>query len=98
VVGPYWPAERRHVEAGYRTLPFPAPELPAPHFDMARDWTLDELLGYVSSWSATAACHRARGVDPVPALRAELAPLWGEPGTRHPVRWPLSVRATRAAA
>jgi hypothetical protein len=27
VVGPYWPAERIHVESGYRTLPFPKPEL-----------------------------------------------------------------------
>jgi len=23
VVGPYWPAERRHIEANYTTLPFP---------------------------------------------------------------------------
>ena len=24
-VGPYWPEERRHVDAEYRTLPFPYP-------------------------------------------------------------------------
>src|SRR5581483_8552501 len=29
-VGPYWPAERRHVDAGYRTLPFPFDELAVP--------------------------------------------------------------------
>ena len=27
VVGPYWPPERRHVEDGYRTLPFPFEEI-----------------------------------------------------------------------
>lgn len=27
---PYWPAERRHVEEGYRNLPFPFPEVRVP--------------------------------------------------------------------
>ena len=30
VVGPYWPPERKHVETGYRTLPFPFEEIAAP--------------------------------------------------------------------
>ncbi|MBF0426494.1 MAG: class I SAM-dependent methyltransferase, partial [Magnetococcales bacterium] len=30
VVGPYWPPERHHVEAGYQTIPFPLTPLPAP--------------------------------------------------------------------
>src|SRR5262245_19397483 len=32
VVGPYWPPERRHIEANYSTLPFPFEELPHPPF------------------------------------------------------------------
>ncbi len=30
VVGPHWPAERRHVEEGYRSLDFPFEEFAAP--------------------------------------------------------------------
>ncbi len=45
-VGPYWPPERRHVESGYRTLPFPFAELQAPDFNMEASWTPPELLGY----------------------------------------------------
>jgi ubiquinone/menaquinone biosynthesis C-methylase UbiE len=93
VVGPYWPPERRLVERGYATLPFPAPELTAPRFAMSLQWTLEELLGYVSSWSATAAYLRARNEDPVPRLKAALLPRWGGPEHRHTVTWPLSVRA-----
>lgn len=29
-IGPYWPAERRHVEEGYRSLPFPFQEVSLP--------------------------------------------------------------------
>ncbi|MBS0389134.1 MAG: methyltransferase domain-containing protein, partial [Proteobacteria bacterium] len=98
VVGPYWKPERRLIEAGYRTLPFPAPELAVPGFTMQLDWTLDELLGYASSWSATALYIKARGTDPVPRLRAAMLPHWGSAAARHAVRWPLSVRAAAPAA
>ena len=35
--GPYWPAERRHVDAGYRDIPFPLAPLAAPTFAMRHD-------------------------------------------------------------
>src|SRR3977135_153940 len=54
VVGPYWTPERRLVESGYRTLKFPVPELQPPEFVMQLGWSLEQLLGYVSSWSASA--------------------------------------------
>jgi SAM-dependent methyltransferase len=93
ILGPYWQPERKLVEDGYRTLPFPQPELSVPTFPMALEWSLDELLGYARSWSATARYIRARGSDPVPELRRDLLNKWGEPSDRQVVRWPLSVRA-----
>ena len=98
VVGPYWPAGRHHVDNGYRELGFPEPRLEPPALTMALDWTLAELAGYVRSWSATARYLSSVGRDPVLALEAELAPLWGAPGTRHRVRWPLHVHASVVGA
>ena len=94
-VGPYWPPERRHVESGYRTLPFPFREIPAPEFRMIADWTLPELLGYLRSWSATERYHAEHGTDPVDGLATELAPLWGDSSIRRRVIWPLSLRVGR---
>lgn len=94
VVGPYWPPERKQVEEGYRSLPFPAPELDVPALTMERQWSADAILGYVRSWSATSRCIRAVA-DPIPALRDELLRAWGDPGRRQTLRWPLSVRAAR---
>ena len=93
VVGSYWQPERRLVETGYCTLVFPSPEIAAPEFTMRLDWSLDELLGYASSWSATARYVKARGTDPVPNLRAAMLPYWGDPHLRCAVSWPLSMRA-----
>lgn len=91
-VGPYWPAERRHVEDGYRSLPFPFPEVAAPPFVMEAQWTGPQLLGYFRSWSATARFVSVNGFDPVEQLAQRLAPLWGDPQGTRLIRWPLALR------
>jgi SAM-dependent methyltransferase len=95
MVGPYWAPERRHVEAGYRTLPFPYPELDPPAFAMQEHWTLGQLLGYVGTWSATQRFRDTNGRDPVEELARALIPLWGDPRSVRLVSWPLSLRVGR---
>ena len=92
VVGPYWTPERRHVESGYRDLGFPYPELVPPEFQMEQDWSLEELLGYISTWSATRLFYEAKGFDPVPELGRHLRSTWEPAGSAKQVRWPLSMR------
>jgi SAM-dependent methyltransferase len=94
VVGPYWPPERWHVEQEYRSLPFPLSELPAPEFAYCAQWSLTQLLGYIGTWSAVAGYRRARGVDPLAALAAELAGRW-PPDHSRAVRFPLHLRIGR---
>ncbi|RKT47711.1 class I SAM-dependent methyltransferase [Thiocapsa rosea] len=96
IIQPFWPDERRHVENGYRSLDFPFPEIQAPAFALTADWTLDALLGYLRSWSATARYRAANGGDPVAAFGTRLAPVWGRPETCRTIRWPLSLRVGRA--
>jgi len=95
VVGKYWAPERRHVETGYRDLPFPFAEFPIPRFEMALEWTLEDLLGYVGTWSATARYREVEGRDPIDQLRDRVRPLWGDPRASRLVCWPLSIRAGR---
>jgi SAM-dependent methyltransferase len=95
VVGPYWPPERRHIEAGYRTVPFPFEELMAPEFGLELSWNLDQVAGYVSSWSATARYRQALGTDPVPLLRESLCPAWPSTGASVPLRMPIGLRVGR---
>lgn len=95
VVGPYWPPERRHVESGYRTLPFPFDELAPPPLESVHEWTLADLLGFLRSWSAVGRYRTARGEDPVAAATPALTAAWGDPSVPRPVRWPLALRTAR---
>ncbi|MEQ8450000.1 MAG: class I SAM-dependent methyltransferase [Nitratireductor sp.] len=94
----HWPPERAHVEDGYRRLPFPYPEIAAPALAIAVQWPLERLVGYIGTWSATAAFRRATGEDPLPAVRATLSAAWPQPETPQPFRFPLAIRAGRAPA
>lgn len=94
-VGPFWPPERRWVESGYRTLDWPFEEVAVSSPPMVERWTLAQLVGYISTWSAVARCREATGRDPVPALEARLAPLWGAPEVPRRIEWPITVRAGR---
>ena len=91
VVGPYWPFERRLVENGYRDLAFPLNELAPPSFAMRADWSIDHLLGYLSTWSAVKRYMQDRQVDPVQQIQHELISAWGNQATRT-VNWPLALR------
>jgi SAM-dependent methyltransferase len=96
-VGPYWPPERELVESGYRGIEFPFEEIVLPPAHIEARWTLDELCGYLGTWSATLRYRSANGSDPVPRLKETLRPLWGDRPVARTVRWPLAVRAGRVA-
>lgn len=93
VVGPYWPIERGYVDARYQQINFPFERLSPPPLDLRADWTLEQLTGYLRSWSATRRYIEKNGTDPVTAFSGTLRDIWGD-GSRE-VIWPLTVLAGR---
>lgn len=98
IVGPYWPPERRTLEAGYRDLSLPYPLIATPAFDMVARWQALDLLGYLRSWSATTAFVAARAYDPLNALAPVLARTWPSHASTVGIRWPLEVLFSRKPA
>jgi SAM-dependent methyltransferase len=95
VAGPYWPKERRHVENGYRELVLPWPAVEAPEIEMTAEWSRDEVVGYISSWSATARLVEKRGSGPFEEFREAMAKAWPDGEARRVVRWPLVFKLAR---
>jgi ubiquinone/menaquinone biosynthesis C-methylase UbiE len=96
IVGPYWPPERRMTEDGYRTIVIPLPEMTGlPSFRMEARWTMDQMLGYFSTWSATNRFMKEKGRNPLEPLRETLAKVWGDPDNPRSIIWPLYVRIAR---
>lgn len=91
----YWPPERQRVEAGYGDIRLPLSALDAPAIEMTHWWSLRQLVGYLSTWSAVVRYQQERGEDPVTACYEEFAAAWGEPDKTRQVCWPLSLRLWR---
>jgi SAM-dependent methyltransferase len=94
-IRPYWPTERKFVEAEYKTIPFPFEEVETPKFEMTAEWDLPRLLGYMNTWSAVRQYEKKHGVNPVGAVRVELSTAWGDPATVRMVRWQFHIRVGR---
>ena len=96
VLGQFWPPQIRWVDEHYQTLPFPFDEIATPEFAVEALWSLDDLLGYLSSWSAAQNFKEVRGADPLDGKHAEFRAAWAaEP--KRAVRWPLCLRVGRAS-
>ena len=91
----HWPPERRLVEEGYRSLPFPFEPVEAPALALEHRWNAEQLLGYVGTWSAVQSLKKAGRGEELGQFAAAVRAAWGEPSTERLVRWPLSLRLGR---
>ena len=75
-VGPFWDPERKFVDDHYQTVPFPYSELPSLEFFIEKEWDIENFAGYLNTWSSVQHFIKARGFNPVDALRPELEKTW----------------------
>jgi len=94
-VGPYWPPERKFVDEGYASLPFPFSEIPHPTFFMERELSLSDLVNYIGTWSAVKRYQAETGGNPLPQLESELKKVWKDDEPSLLVRWPMKMRVGR---
>lgn len=93
-LGAWWPSERRHVDAGYSTISFPFERVDLGPFAMTATWTLEQLTGYLRTWSSVSRKKAFDGVDAVEALEPTLREAWGNADTLI-LEWPLTLLAGR---
>ncbi|MEQ8352039.1 MAG: class I SAM-dependent methyltransferase [Leptospiraceae bacterium] len=91
VVGPYWPPERESIEAQYQDIEVPSWLLQTdpPVVEMKAFWDRNQLLGYISTWSAVQKYMEENRKDPVPLLEEALKNCWPEARQKRTVKWPF---------
>ena len=83
------------VEQRYQTLPFPSQEVAPPELSMNTEWTLNQLLGMMSSMSPVAPYQADHGKHPVEEIYGDLSAAWGAPEEPRLVRWLLFFKIGR---
>lgn len=95
VLNGYWPDGIHYLFEQYRTLPFPFQELPHPNFSMITHWDMDELVGFLASWSAAQKYLESNGHHPLEQIWPAISAAWGDPSEKKEMHWPLHTRIGR---
>lgn len=92
IVGPYWDPERILIDESYQTIPFPFQEIKAPPFSFSFRWSIEQLAGYLNTWSAVRKYVNTNQLNPVEPLIEKLMPYWSR---EMEITFPLFLRLGR---
>lgn len=68
----YWDSERRYIDELYQTIPFPFHEQAVPELRLEYQWTGQQLLSYLKTWSGLKHYQEHNRNDPLQPISAAL--------------------------
>lgn len=95
VTDPYWEPERRFVDEKYETVDFDYEILPSKSFDAVFHWKREELLGYISTWSALQKYIKKHGHSFMPMIEELVTEQWPDKDEPKKVVFPVYLRLGR---
>ncbi|HET7621488.1 MAG TPA: class I SAM-dependent methyltransferase [Gemmatimonadaceae bacterium] len=78
VIAPHWPPRKKLLHDGYRDVPFPFERIEPPRIEMYADWSFDQLMAFVRSWSGVQRCMAAEGDGFFASATNVLGRAWGD--------------------
>lgn len=72
----YWDEARKYVDNGYAGISFPFEKIATPGFEIVQYWTLEDLQGYLETWSAFQKYVSVNSSNPVLPLIDAIHPFW----------------------
>ena len=94
VTRPYWDDARKYVEEKYSTVEFDYDLLPVKDFETTLNWQREDMIGYISSWSAIQKYIKVNGYSPISIIEEEINKLWPE-GEAKNVTFPIYLKLGR---
>ncbi len=91
IIGSYWDKERKYVDENYKTIPFPFKEMKTPSFVNTFNWTFEQLIGYINTWSAVQHFIKLNNSNPVEIIYDELKNVWKNDPVKN-ISFPVLLR------
>ena len=94
ITGPYWDAERKHIDDHYSNVQFDFDPLPPQQFSIKAKFTKEHLSGFFASWSATQNFIKANKYSPFMEIKHDLDKIWPQNESKT-FRFPLILKLGR---
>ncbi len=85
-----WHPRNRLLWDRYEDIAFPFTMIDTPRFSIVRDWSLDELMAYIRSWSASQVYIASHGDAFLAEAREKLDLIWDT--YPRPMRWDIVLK------
>lgn len=93
ITGPYWDKERKYIDDLYNSIPFPFAEIATPKLKIEYQWTKDQFIGYLNTWSAVQHFIKANNTHPLTqSLLNDLDDVWAD-NVVQSINFPLLLKA-----
>jgi ubiquinone/menaquinone biosynthesis C-methylase UbiE len=90
IVGPFWDKERVHIEKKYESIAFPFPEIISRDFHYHTEWSAEEYLGYLSTWSSVQHYIKNENSNPIELISQSIIDKWGR--NKRTVIFPIHLK------
>lgn len=84
----YWDEARKYVDNGYAGISFPFEKIATPGFEIIQYWTLEDLQGYLETWSAFQKYVSVNSSNPVLPLIDAIRSFW-KTGEKKKIIFPI---------
>jgi SAM-dependent methyltransferase len=91
ILGKYWDKERKYIDENYQTIPFPFNEIITPTIIQRFKWSLQQLIGYLNTWSAVQHYISVNHSNPLLLIEEKLKDAWGGQNEKD-VYFPILMR------
>jgi ubiquinone/menaquinone biosynthesis C-methylase UbiE len=91
----HWPKESAISWNFEKEIQLPFEKIETPNFKIELQWSLDDYISFLYTWSSTQNYIKAHGVNPLDELRTKLLNIWGAEDEKRPVTMPLMIKAGR---
>lgn len=92
-VGSYWDLERKHIDNEYRSINFDFEKINInKKFAIEENWTMQEFIGYLNSWSSVQNFIKKNKNNPVEGIIPEISKFWDNESNKK-VLFPMFVKA-----
>lgn len=95
VLKEYWDQERQLVADLYKDIPFPFESIATPPFSVEKEMTIEEITGYLKTWSGLKKMIKTTGQDPMPSFTEELRSVWPAANAKVKFVWNLALLCGR---
>jgi len=91
-----WAMERGTLNENYAHCDLPGEQVDAPAFSSVCNWTMQDYLAYLNTWSAVKTYEKKYHENPVQRFVVpELEKYWSNPDQPREVRFPLVLKVSR---